>query len=72
MTARGLVAGLDAAGWRGPTVVRIAGNEEQEAQAIVKGWAERHGVRAAVLGREADEWGAAKQLASILADGVGR
>jgi succinyl-CoA synthetase beta subunit len=68
ITAAGLVSGLDAARWRGPTVVRIAGNEEAEARSIVEAWAAERGVRAVVVGREVDEWQAAELLATILSD----
>jgi succinyl-CoA synthetase beta subunit len=66
VTAAGLVAGFAAAGWRGPTVVRIAGNEEQQARAIVEQWASDNGIPATVVGREVDEWDAAKMLADVL------
>lgn len=67
VTAAGLVSGLEAAGWRGPTVVRIAGNQEAEAREIVERWAEQHAVPATVVGRELDEWEAARLLADRLA-----
>jgi succinyl-CoA synthetase beta subunit len=70
VTANGLVEGFRAAGWRGPTVVRIAGNEEAEARAIVEEWAAAEGVPATVLGREVDEWDAAQALADQLRGGV--
>jgi succinyl-CoA synthetase beta subunit len=63
VTAAGLVDGFEAAGWRGPTVVRIAGNQEQEARVMVQAWADEHGVPAIVVGREVDEWDAAQLLA---------
>jgi succinyl-CoA synthetase beta subunit len=63
VTAAGLVDGFQAAGWRGPTVVRIAGNQEQEAREMVQAWADEHGVPAIVVGREVDEWEAARLLA---------
>jgi succinyl-CoA synthetase beta subunit len=69
VTAAGLVAGFEQAGWRGPTVVRIAGNQEPEARAIVEAWAAEHGVPATVVGREVDEWQAAELLAQVLAAG---
>jgi succinyl-CoA synthetase beta subunit len=69
VTAAGLVAGLEAAGWHGPTVVRIAGNQEDQARAIVQEWAQRTGTRADVVGREVDEWEAAQMLADMLAPG---
>ncbi len=70
VTANGLVEGFRAAGWRGPTVARIAGNEEAEARAIVEEWAAAEGVPATVLGREVDEWDAAQALADQLRGGV--
>jgi len=69
VTAAGLVEGFRAAGWRGPTVVRIAGNEEDEARAIVEEWGAAEGVPATVLGREVDEWDAARALADLLREG---
>ena len=69
VTANGLVAGFEAAGWRGPTVVRIAGNEEPEAREIVEAWAARNEVPAQVVGRELHEWQAAQLLADALAGG---
>jgi succinyl-CoA synthetase beta subunit len=70
VTANGLVDGFEAASWRGPTVVRIAGNEEDEAREIVSAWAERNGVPATVVGREIDEWDAAAMLADTLSNGA--
>lgn len=67
VTAGGLVDGFEAAGWRGPTVVRIAGNEEAQAREMVQEWADRTGVPAVVIGREVDEWDAARMLADVLA-----
>jgi succinyl-CoA synthetase beta subunit len=69
VTAAGLIAGFEEAQWRGPTVVRIAGNQEAQARAMVQEWADRAGVPATVVGREVDEWDAAKLLADALADG---
>ncbi len=66
VTAAGLVEGFEAAGWTGPTVVRIAGNQEDQARATVQDWVARSGVEAAVLGREVDEWEAARALAERL------
>lgn len=71
ITANGLVAGFDEAGWTGPTVVRIAGNQEDEAQEIVAAWARRTGAPTRVYGREIDEWQAAAAMASLLANGNG-
>lgn len=67
VTAAGLVAGFEAAGWTGPTVVRIAGNQEDQARAMVQEWVDRAGVPADVVGRELDEWEAARLLADRLA-----
>jgi succinyl-CoA synthetase beta subunit len=67
VTAAGLVAGFEAAGWSGPTVVRIAGNQEDQARATVEEWAQRTGTPADVVGREVDEWDAARMLADKLA-----
>jgi succinyl-CoA synthetase beta subunit len=69
VTAAGLVAGFEAAGWNGPTVVRIAGNQEDQARAMVQDWAQRTGNPADVVGREVDEWDAARMLADKLAAG---
>lgn len=69
VTAAGLVEGFEAAGWLGPTVVRIAGNQEQQARAMVEEWAARTGAKATVVGREIDEWDAAGLLADALAEG---
>jgi succinyl-CoA synthetase beta subunit len=71
VTAAGLVAGFEAAGWTGPTVVRIAGNQEDQARAMVEDWAQRTGNPADVVGREVDEWDAARMLADKLAAGSG-
>jgi succinyl-CoA synthetase beta subunit len=70
VTAAGLVEGFEAASWTGPTVVRIAGNQENEARAIVQRWVERSGVDGVVLGREVDEWEAAAALAERLGHGT--
>jgi succinyl-CoA synthetase beta subunit len=71
VTAAGLVEGFLASAWHGPTVVRIAGNQEPEARAIVEAWARDENVPAVVVGREVDEWQAAELLAGVLA-GRGR
>ena len=70
VTANGLVTGFEQAGWRGPTVVRIAGNQEAEAREIVEAWAAKHGVPATIVGRELHEWQAAQLLADALAGAV--
>lgn len=69
VTANGLVAGFEEAGWRGPTVVRIAGNQEAEAREIVEAWAAKHDVPATIVGRELHEWEAAQLLADALNGG---
>lgn len=66
VTAAGLTDGLDQAGWRGPIVVRIAGNQEPQAREWISAWAEKEGVPSAVVGREVDEWGAAALLAELI------
>jgi len=66
VTAAGLIDGFDAAGWRGPTLVRIAGNQDEQAQAMIRAWALEAGVDATVVGREVDEWEAAAMLAREL------
>ena len=66
MTAAGLIDGFNAAGWRGPTLVRIAGNQDEQAQAMIRAWALEAGVDATVVGREVDEWEAAAMLAREL------
>jgi hypothetical protein len=50
--------------------VRIAGNEEDEARAIVEAWAKSRSVDARVFGREVDEWTAAAAMSSLLREGV--
>lgn len=73
VTAAGLIDGFEAAGWRGPTFVRIAGNEDEQAQAMIREWAEREAVHATVVGREVDEWEAAATFArELAAEEVGR
>jgi len=66
VTAAGLIDGFEAAGWRGPTLVRIAGNQDSQAQAMIAEWAARAGVEATIVGREVDEWEAAALLARQL------
>jgi len=66
VTAAGLIDGFDQAGWRGPTLVRIAGNQDEQAQEMIKAWAAENGVNATVVGREFDEWEAAEMLAREL------
>jgi succinyl-CoA synthetase beta subunit len=66
VTAAGLIDGFEAAGWRGPTLVRIAGNQDEQAQEMIRAWALEAGVDATVVGREVDEWEAAALLAREL------
>ncbi|SCL20037.1 succinyl-CoA synthetase beta subunit [Micromonospora pallida] len=66
VTARGLVRGWEDVGWRGPTVVRFAGNQSAEARDIVQDWARRRGVPIDTVGEETDEWEAARRLAVLL------
>ncbi len=66
VTAAGLIDGFEAAGWRGPTLVRIAGNQDEQAQKMIKEWAAGAGVDATIVGREVDEWEAAAMLAREL------
>ncbi len=66
VTAAGLIDGFEAAGWRGPTLVRIAGNQDEQAQEMIRAWALEAGVDATVVGREVDEWEAAAMLAREL------
>jgi succinyl-CoA synthetase beta subunit len=66
VTANGLVDGFRAAEWKGPTVCRIAGNQESEARQILEAWAEENDVPAVIIGREHDEWQAAAALAELL------
>lgn len=66
VTAEGLISGWDAVGWRGPTVVRFAGNESDVARGMVAVWAARNDVRVELLGEDHDEWQAALRLAEML------
>jgi succinyl-CoA synthetase beta subunit len=66
VTAAGLIDGFRAANWRGPTLVRIAGNQDEQAQEMIRAWAAEVGVDATVVGREVDEWEAAEMLAREL------
>ena len=66
VTANGLVDGFRAASWNGPTVCRIAGNQEAEARSILEAWARDNDVPAVIIGRECDEWQAAALLAELL------
>lgn len=66
VTAEGLLRGWDEVNWRGPTVVRFAGNESEEARALVSQWAAERSAPVLVIGEESDEWGAASLLAEML------
>jgi succinyl-CoA synthetase beta subunit len=66
VTAKGLVMGWEAVNWRGPTVVRFAGNQSEEARSIVRAWLDRNGVRNVIVGEETDEWQAAAHLRTLL------
>jgi succinyl-CoA synthetase beta subunit len=66
VTAAGLIDGFRAAEWTGPTLVRIAGNQDEQAQEMIRAWALEAGVDATVVGREVDEWEAAAMLAREL------
>ncbi len=66
VTAAGLVAGWEQVGWRGPTVVRVAGNQAAQAREIVRVWAEERGVPIVIVGEETDEWQSASALSELL------
>lgn len=66
VTALGLVAGWDAVAWRGPTVVRFAGNQAAQARQIIHDWAAERSVPVVILGEESDEWDAAIKLSDLL------
>jgi succinyl-CoA synthetase beta subunit len=66
VTATGLVRGWEDAGWRGPTVVRFAGNESDEARATVEQWAAARNAPIRVVGEDVDEWAAARLLGDLL------
>lgn len=69
VTAEGLLEGWRRVGWNGPTVVRFAGNQAEQAREMVKAWAAEVGAPARVVGEETDEWMAARLLAELLAEG---
>jgi succinyl-CoA synthetase beta subunit len=71
VTAHGVVDGLREVGWRGPTVMRIAGNEEDEAIAVLRGWAGSVDAPVEVFGRDVDEWTAARRMAELAGGGHG-
>ena len=66
VTAEGLLDGWRNVGWRGPTVVRFAGNESEQAREMVRAWATETGAPTLVVGEETDEWQAAAHLARML------
>jgi succinyl-CoA synthetase beta subunit len=66
VTAEGLLRGWDEVKWRGPSVVRFAGNESEEARALVLKWATERSAPVLVIGEESDEWAAAALLAELL------
>lgn len=70
VTADGLVRGWDETGWRGPTVVRFAGNEARQALDTVRTWSERTGVPVVLLDETSNEWAAAEALADLLRSAV--
>ncbi|GAA1023785.1 succinate--CoA ligase [ADP-forming] subunit beta 2 [Acrocarpospora pleiomorpha] len=67
-TAHGLVDGWERAGWRGPSVVRFAGNESPQARDIVARWGTGRMDRLRVVGEETDEWTAARMLRDLIED----
>jgi succinyl-CoA synthetase beta subunit len=67
VTANGIVDGFRSASWTGPTVLRIAGNQEDEAVEILRAWGDTVAGPVRVFGRETDEWTAARLLAEMLA-----
>ncbi len=66
VTANGLVAGWEDVGWRGPTVVRFAGNQSAQARQIVGKWAVERSVPIVIVGEETDEWEAASALSELI------
>lgn len=66
VTAEGLLRGWDEVEWRGPSVVRFAGNESEEARALVAQWAAERSAPVLVIGEESDEWGAASLLVDLI------
>jgi succinyl-CoA synthetase beta subunit len=66
VTAAGLVDGFRAACWEGPTVLRIAGNQEDIAIDVLTKWGKTVIGPVRVFGRETDEWAAARALAEII------
>jgi len=66
VTAEGLLEGWRTVGWTGPTVVRFAGNQADQARDMVRQWAAEVGAPVRVVGEETDEWAAAQLLADLL------
>lgn len=66
ITAEGLVRGWRNVGWQGPTVVRFAGNEGDQAREIVREWARETGAPHVVLDENANEWSAAEAMVELL------
>jgi succinyl-CoA synthetase beta subunit len=66
VTASGLADGLRRTGWKKPTVIRFAGNEEAVALEIMRAWANENDVPIALFGRSDDEWLAAARVADFL------
>lgn len=70
VTAEGLLDGWRKVGWAGPTVVRFAGNQAEQARQMVRDWAEETGSLVVVVGEETNEWEAAAHLARLLTEGT--
>ena len=66
VTATGLLDGWRNVGWTGPTVVRFAGNESEQAREMVRAWALETGAPTVIVGEESNEWEAAAHLARML------
>jgi len=66
VTATGLLDGWRTVGWAGPTVVRFAGNESEQAREMVRAWALETGAPTVIVGEESNEWEAAAHLARML------
>jgi succinyl-CoA synthetase beta subunit len=69
VTANGLTDGLRRVGWDRPAVMRIAGNEEDEAIEILRAWGSEIEAPVEVYGRDVDEWTAAGRMAELLGKG---
>ena len=66
ITAAGVTTGLRKAGWSGPLVARIAGNEEAEALGHLAQWAGSSSSACRFLDASADEWEAARALHHLI------